>query len=211
MAPKNNRDDSFENTSSERHDPLYWQYRTVGHELIAFEARGSILWVTGDSNENHLEFRRGVSFVPLEVLSSYLDDLLDLDVSDEKLFIKQHSRSSLFSFSLALTVCLVGIWCYLLSSNLLPHYQGLTLVLSPAFALLILGVSMIAPYRSLRRLRFARVVSREISRRKGDGSGAGVVLFPLRGQVLQSNMVRREAQTATVLSARVLSFPAAQK
>lgn len=197
---KRNSDLPQAGTANTKHeDPLYWHYRTIGNELIALEVRGSWWSISGYSSEDLLEFRRGVTFVPLEVLSSYLDDLLDLEVNDDRLFIQQRSRASAVYFWIATLMCAAGFVCASLAFDLFHGVHAAALVVSPPLFIVALGLLLFTPYRGLRRLGFARVVSREISRRKGDGSDEGVVLFPLRGGFL-----RRSASTASVASRSIL-------
>lgn len=143
---------------------LLEQYQQVGRALLAYERRvgGALIPVQRFARD----FRTAVSFIPVEVLESYLDDLLDLGVSDESLFIKRPRGSKR---ALALLLLSVAVAAYILKSG-----EGATEVLSvpvlvsTAF-LAGLGSALYFLPRSkvLRRFGFATVVSREIATRRG--------------------------------------------
>ena len=134
---------------------LLGHYRTIGVELLALEARGGIG-----------SFREGVSFVPVEVLESYLEDLLDLDVKEDGLFIvRERSRiHSLYLPLLGIALALSG-GLYLVSSGASEFVSlGLTASIALPFAVL----SHFFPRNGLmRRMNFAQTLSGEISRRRG--------------------------------------------
>ncbi len=134
---------------------LLGHYQTVGTELIKIESRGGIG-----------SFREGVSFVPVEVLESYLEDLLDLGVKEETLFINRdfvwyRSRQLL---AVGLGVAL-GVGLYAASTGAtLAVSSGLAAVLCVPLAVLFHGAPKIG---LVRRMSFAQILSGEISRRRG--------------------------------------------
>jgi hypothetical protein len=64
---------------------LQQQYQSIGRELSALDFGISRYGFM----KNHENFRIGVAAIPVEVLESYFDDLLDIDIPEDKLFIKQ--------------------------------------------------------------------------------------------------------------------------
>jgi hypothetical protein len=117
-------DDAQQNNSTNR---LLQQYQTIGIELQIVEDNGSVA-----------AFREGVCVIPVEVLESYLEDLLDLSVGEVVLnlnrspkWLEQYKLAGIFS-ALKRTFPQIGL---------------------------------------MRRLKFAKIVSAEISRRRGrDGT-----------------------------------------
>jgi hypothetical protein len=143
---------------------LLTQYRTIGRELLRTE--GNRLQYRCDTARIAQEFREGVCFVGLEVLESYLEDLLDREVSEESLFIARKGwTGALIWIALAGILCAVAAGlCYGSSGASLVESSSVTLALSLPFVVL----WQVSPYSGLvRRLSFARTVSHEISRRRG--------------------------------------------
>lgn len=134
---------------------LLSQYHTIGHELLLTEGR------RGDS-----EFREGVSFVSVEVLDSYLEDLLNPEVRDDMLFIVREKTwtGSILIPLLGLLFALGGGLYAASIGKSLPFSFALTLGVAFPFAL----VLQLFPRQGLmRRMRFAQILSSEISRRRG--------------------------------------------
>lgn len=140
------------------------QYRQVGRALLEFEEGvcGSI----GSSKAHLAVFSTSVSFVPVEVLEGFLDDLLDLGVSDESLFIKK-SRPATRAL-LLLGTCIAAL---LLLTFYAPELAGSTslplLLLVVFLAGLGSALYFIPRTKVVRRFNFATVISREISKRRG--------------------------------------------
>lgn len=134
---------------------LLGHYKTIGQELIQIESDGSIG-----------SLREGVAFVPVEVLESYLEDLLDLGVKEETLHIQQEHhwlrswQLIASGFGLAISSGL-----YAASSGAaLPLSLGVVITLGLPFAM----IMYFAPKTGLmRRMSFAQILSAEISRRRG--------------------------------------------
>lgn len=142
---------------------LLSHYQTVGEELLCVESRGGIG-----------SFREGVAFVPVEVLESYLEDLLDLGVKEETLYIHRESHwfRSWQILVLGLMVALgAGLYAASIGASLLVSF-GLTALLSVPFGFFFHLTPKIG---LIRRMSFAQVLSAEISRRRGrdrDGDSA---------------------------------------
>jgi len=148
-------------------DRLLNQYRTIGAELLKFEACGGVCAVVTEKMVE--EFRTGVSFIPVEVLESYLEDLLNAAISVESLFLAREEKTSAMSvqrilFFLFLVLLALGAW-YVAS------YYGRLLVSVVAVLLCVMGMALYWHFSlrySLRRMRFARLLSYEITRRRGN-------------------------------------------
>lgn len=154
-------------------DRLMSLYQTVGEALIAFENRISPRSVREGA------FREAVAFVPLEVLESYHEDLLDPGVRDEKLFIKAAR------YRLGITA---AAFCGLLAAVAIGVHAATTGTSLLVSAALTIGVAL--PFavlwhygprgHVLRRMMFAQVVANEIARRRGRGKDIdGVTNFAL--------------------------------
>jgi len=112
------------------------------------------------------DFSADVSSVPVEVLESYLDDLLDLGVSDESLFIKKPRPAKR---AIALTamslVALCGAWCVLNGEIPMAALPALLVI---AFLGGIGSAMYFLPRtKVVRRFSFATIVSREVASRRG--------------------------------------------
>lgn len=148
---------------------LRGQYQTIGRGLLELERQGAFsLMQRGLSLEK--DFREGIAFVPVEVLESYFDDLLDPEVTDERLSIaiKSWGHRVVSHF-----VAILGVTGALLTA-LYVASLGVSLPLS-----FLLALSLALPFATIlyytaggatRRLRFAQTLSREISRRRGSSS-----------------------------------------
>lgn len=139
-------------------------YKQTGTGLLEFELRvcGSI----GPSKAHFAQFSASVSFVPVEVLEAYLDDVLDLGVSDESLFIKK-TRPAIRAI-LLLGVCVAALALLIIRTPEVMVSSTLPLLLLVVF-LAGLGSALYFVPRTkvLRRFNFATVLSREISHRRG--------------------------------------------
>lgn len=139
------------------------QYKSIGSELLKFE--GHVASYAYTSRVAQQEFREGIAFVPLEVLESYLEDLLDLEVPEEKLFIRRESFNIppvYVAFAGLLLAMGLGIYAASAGASFFFSF-ALTASLSFPFAY------MWQSTRSSvgRRMRFAQVLSQEVSRRRG--------------------------------------------
>jgi hypothetical protein len=113
------------------------------------------------------------------MLESYLEDLLDLDVADEKLFIRQAMANKRGLALSGLGLCgavVVGVYA---ASAGVPLWSslGISIVLALPFA----ALWHFAPQeRASRRLLFAKLLSQEIFRRRGvdkDGRAGSSAVF----------------------------------
>jgi hypothetical protein len=140
------------------------QYCLIGRELSALDF-GVHRYVLRRERE---EFRIAVASVPIEVLESYVEDLLDLDVPDEKLFICRRRLET--SFQLLAIVGLFisfawGLWSVSKGASTTASFLC-TVAMATPFAVL----WHFAPrVQLMRRLGYARIVSREVFRRRGGG------------------------------------------
>lgn len=143
---------------------LLENYRMVGRGLLAYESGScATLIPNGRSLRN---FSTAVAFVPVEVLETYRDDLLDLGVSDESLFIKNCSLCWRGRVVLCILVAaLIGalcVWHGDLAAALMPALLAATFLAGIATTLYFLPRT-----KAIRRFSFATVVSREIGQRRG--------------------------------------------
>lgn len=144
---------------------LMSQYETIGAALLHYEDSCSSRFIP--NRESSREFSVAVSFVPVEVLETYLDDLLDISVCDDRLFIRRSTsilrRIVSVSIAAGLGMGLVGSWS---SASLMP-----------AMLLTMCGIGFMCAAFALprikvvRRFSFATLVSREIATRRGQGGG----------------------------------------
>jgi uncharacterized membrane protein len=117
-------------------------------------------------------FREDLVFMQVEVLESYLEDLLNLKMSDEYLCIsKDYSRwpTRVFEVAIALFAVCMGAVSALLGATQTMAYALTFISIIPLFF-----IYYLSPRSTRRRMRFARLISREISRRRGhdkDGEG----------------------------------------
>lgn len=140
-------------------------YLTIGNALL-------------NSNANQLMFRQAVVFLPVEILESYLQDLLTPRVTNETLFITPESHS--FSKFLWIPFILIAATLVITSSIGLISSLYLTAIMAMTLAC----VSGALVYYSLaqgmlRRMRFSRMVNAEIIRRRGnDGTMSRILTQP---------------------------------
>lgn len=143
---------------------LLEHYRQTGSALLTYERRvcGGIM----PQHKHLVEFGQGVAFVPVEVLESYLDDLLDLEVSDEGLFIKKPrpSKPALFLIGASIVAFLSALIAGPSESQgfFLP-----ALVLTVFCAGLGSALYFVPRTKVIRRFNFATAVSRQIAARRG--------------------------------------------
>ena len=145
---------------------LLSHYQVIGHELVQYERSQTFF-----SNSREIafqQFRSAVSFVQVEVLESYLDDLLDLEVNDEVLFIQQSEKRfknvTLRTLQLLGFMAAMGLGIYAASCAVALHISFL-LALAAAAPFFLVGFAL--PRPAARRLSLAKILSREISRRRG--------------------------------------------
>ena len=144
-------------------------YQTVGQALLNYEKLCAVCPYR--AGRFKLFFQAEVSFVTTETLESYLEDLLDLGVKENSLFIKSPAR-----------IYVIG--ALILAGMLGSFAVGLYSATSGASWIFSFSVSVITsiPFAMLwhffpidrlsRRMRFARLLSREISRRRGTDNTA---------------------------------------
>jgi hypothetical protein len=143
---------------------LLEQYQQTGRALLEYERRicGALI----PRQHHNREFGHAVAFVPVEVLESYLDDLLDVGVSDEGLFIKKLQPAKR-----AWLLSAIGLAAFM--SSAIQVMNGATIASVTALIVVTflsgLGAALyfIPRMKVLRRFSFATVVSGEIARRRG--------------------------------------------
>ncbi len=144
------------------------QYSCIGQELLHYELSARRYGYGSFSAFSH--FREGVAFVPLEVLESYLEDLLDLEITEAHLGIVRETQPLNWT-----AVSLVGL-CGAIGLGLFAASTGASLLASFA-----LTVALACPFAVLwhfaprggatRRMAFAQIVSHEVARRRGSDKG----------------------------------------
>ncbi len=142
---------------------LLTNYKTIGQSLLAIE--DLFIPYSYNTQKATKEIRERLTFVPLEVLESYLEDLLDVNSTDESLFIKKQTYKT---HLLILLTCVIGAFSYY---NFSAESGAVgTIIICALLTLPLLILWSLSPYGSLaRRMRFAKLISSEISRRRGDG------------------------------------------
>ncbi len=160
-----------------RYSGLESSYLIVGTALLAFEQKNNYLRISSDTA--FTEFREDLVFVPVELLEAYLEDLLNIKIPDSELFISLTPRCWLrWSTEFGLVLVSVGLGClaswYGASSSL-----AMFLVFCCGILPLVLWYYL-SHFSARRRLQFAKVLSSEISRRRGrdeEGRTPGIASF----------------------------------
>ena len=140
-------------------------YLTLGRALI-------------ESNGNQILFRRNVVFLPVEILESYLQDLLTPRITNDALCIKPEpvsiARFAWVPLVLIALFILISISLKLTSPLFMTALLGSTVAcVSGALVFYSLAQGM------LRRMKFARMVHSEIIRRRGsDGTMTRILPRP---------------------------------
>lgn len=159
------------------------QYGVIGSELLRYE-----YGIRSGRDRDALAFdlRTGLAFVSVEILESYLEDLLDLSVSENRLGITLGRTIwpvTYLSFAGLVIALALGLFAASTGASLLLAF-ALTGVIGLPFGML----WHYAPRDGLsRRVLFGQVLSHEIARRRGtfrDDRGAA-------GTVIRNLIVRR--------------------
>ena len=148
-------------------DRLRGHYKTIGQALLSFES-------SSGTPKDERAFQLAVAFVPIEVLESYLEDLLELIRSEENLFIEREDVFQLGSYLPAAgLIAAMALGIYASSSGTSPLLSfALTVCIALPFTVLWYVFPNIGVAR---RMRLARLVSQEISRRRGGDSDVAPV------------------------------------
>jgi hypothetical protein len=126
------------------------QYKIIGTSLVSC-----------DGNPNR--FRVAVSFIPVEILESYLEDLLSTATPRFPLFLKKKNYSHISYIPLIAT----SLACILVASLIKLPYLGALLVLVFATTLFGAGIALYSYYHgALFRMRLAKTLHEEIKRRR---------------------------------------------
>lgn len=140
------------------------QYALIGTSLLRYDG-GFCRYRHGISDE-FSDFCSSVATVPVEVLESYLEDLLNLEVSEQSLSIFRRKLDTLgYWIALAGLLASLAMGLFAVSTGASPILGfGLTVALSLPFGIL----WHYAPRSGLvRRLGFAQIVSHAVARRRG--------------------------------------------
>ncbi|RMG42545.1 MAG: hypothetical protein D6719_06195 [Candidatus Dadabacteria bacterium] len=148
-------------------ETLRTHYQMIGTGLLRWEASSEAPELRA------LTFRRDVAFVPVEVLESYLEDLLDLSVEEDRLFIRDDRGENTWqvaSLIVVVTLALLCIYFIFTTAAILP------VIKLASSAAIISGVIWVffPRGREIRRMDFARVLNREINRRRGGDSDKAI-------------------------------------
>ena len=144
---------------------LMSQYQTIGAALLCYEESYSSRFMP--NGRGRRDFSVSVSFVPVEVLEAYLDDLLDISVTDESLFIRRTTsvvrRVIGATVATAVAIGLVEAWTH---SSVMP-----AMLLTMCGIAFLCAAFALPRMKVVRRFSFATLVSREIAGRRGQGHG----------------------------------------
>ncbi len=143
---------------------LLEQYQMIGRGLLNYER---VLCAALILNARCTrEFSASVAFVPVEVLETYRDDLLDVGVSDESLFIKKPRPTwrgiTLLAILLSALTGALFVWHGDVTTALMPALLAITFLAGIASSLYFLPRTKV-----IRRFSFANIVSHEIANRRG--------------------------------------------
>jgi hypothetical protein len=145
------------------------QYSNIGQALLGCEQLPRVKGVDRNDDLTRL-FHQEVAFIPTEVLESYLDDLLNLGRTERELYITPEksclARRKTCGLVAAVVVAAVflGTW--------MDGYLALAVPVAVALGAIFSLLWIVVPYSSMsRRIKFAQIVSQEVTRRRG-GAGA---------------------------------------
>ena len=144
---------------------LLGQYKIIGSSLI--DLKRSLHYYSNNPTSTSLSnFQISVSFIATEVLASYREDLFDPEISGDKLFIEEDTKTFHIPLYSLLGVCASICLGMFIASLGISFFWSLitTLVFSSPF----LAIWHYFPKEeSLLRLRFAAWLADEIDRRLG--------------------------------------------
>ncbi len=144
---------------------LKQHYTLIGKSLLELESQIPFYNFLINKTPNCLQ--TNLAFIPNEVLESYLEDLLDFSIGDEKLCIQRSNLQTPYYLLSLLGLLLAVIF------GLQLAYSGATFYMASTGVLLIAIPSALVWHLSPkiapnRRLFFAKVLSQEIDRRSGN-------------------------------------------
>ncbi len=169
-------------------------YRIIGTSLLTYEM--SISTYPSSNQKTFEDFRISLCTVNTETLESYLEDLLELKISDTRLFIKRDLRYTfLFAVAFGLVVSTLAFLLLKLSTSFFDNSLIHLFFICSAVLVPFCIFWQIYPQKILRRrITFAQVLTREISRRRGDGKKSPVVIG------IQNFLSRKRKEAFTGLS-----------
>ncbi len=144
---------------------LKQHYTLIGKSLLELESQIPFYNFLVSKTPSCLQ--SNIAFVPTEVLESYLEDLLDFSINDEKLCINKSNLQTPYYLLSLLGLLLAVIF------GLQLAYSGATFYMASSGVLLIALPSALVWHLSPkiapnRRLFFAKILSQEIDRRTGN-------------------------------------------
>lgn len=146
------------------------QYSDIGQALLGCEQLPRVKGVARHEDLAKL-FQQEVVFIPTEVLEAYLDDLLNLGKTEKELYIIPEKscmiRRKTCVLLAAITVAAVflGVW--------MDGYFAMAMPVAVALGAIFSLLWIVVPYSSMsRRIKFAQIVSQEVTRRRGDASSS---------------------------------------
>lgn len=146
---------------------LLGHYRTIGGGCLKFEMNSGFYAAQVERAAG--EFQETVSFVPVEVLESFLEDLLNPEVPQDSLFIAD--KTPAFWFSLQRQLPFVALLAAAAAVLYAASWYGPLLMAVVVVLLLALGLAIywhLSSRESARRMRFAQLLWHEIARRRGN-------------------------------------------
>ena len=149
---------------------LLSQYNIIGTALTDCEKLTNRFH---NNSQIYKKFHETVFFIPVEVLESYREDLLDIDITESKLFINQKSITDKFSSYFNLTsLSFLLLFIISLSFGIYNLFQS-----GSVFTSLIISSVVLLPYiffidlvpnnKIIRRVRMSKIIMQEINSRKG--------------------------------------------
>jgi predicted neutral ceramidase superfamily lipid hydrolase len=173
---------------------LAQQYQLIGRELVRIEQSSFVRGIRSEPMVRNL--RQALAFIAVEVLESYLEDLLDLEVSEEKLFINRPTLTvrtfAVCSMGVVLAL-IVGLFAARSGASLLLAFS-LTVLLALPFAVI---WHYVPKTTLMRRMLYAQALSQVIAQRRG-GDGRSIQITERLGKLLGPRpMTRYPAEGAT--------------
>lgn len=138
-------------------------YFLIGNALLQFES--DIEQFGPNYSLAFNELREELVFTPVELLEAYLEDLLNMKISDQNLFIAPEAcRWKNIRCQLWIAAFVLALAGLLIFMGFSLSWAALVTLLS---CLPLIGLASLAPLKLKRRMLFARALSREIARRRG--------------------------------------------
>jgi len=144
---------------------LLVQYRAIGAALKRYEHSCMLPGFSKVMRSAERELRISLSPIPVEVLESYLEDLLDLELEEGRLFIEQPG----VPLTSTKMVCILAAFGILGGTlGLVAKTTPITSTLLGAAIALLFFLFCLSKHQTTRRMRFANLISKEANRRRGN-------------------------------------------